>query len=104
VPIHWNAKGEIDQYGSKETLILLPVLLPLLTYLIFLAVPFIDPKKKVLKMGAKYHQLKNVLVMFSSFLSVFILYLTKNESAADLSFLLVIVGLLYAASFNYFKT
>lgn len=104
VPIHWNAKGEIDQYGSKETLILLPVLLPLLTYLIFLAVPFIDPKKKVLKMGAKYHQLKNVLVMFSSLLSVFILYLTKNESAADLSFLLVIVGLLYAASGNYFKT
>jgi uncharacterized membrane protein len=88
VPIHWNAKGEIDQYGSKETLILLPLLLPLLTYLIF----------------AKYHQLKNVLVMFSSFLSVFILYLTKNESAADLIFLLVIVGLLYAASGNYFKT
>jgi uncharacterized membrane protein len=42
--------------------------------------------------------------MFSSFLSVFILYLTKNESAADLIFLLVIVGLLYAASGNYFKT
>ncbi|MDR9401712.1 MAG: DUF1648 domain-containing protein, partial [Psychroflexus sp.] len=104
VPIHWNAKGEIDQYGSKETLILLPLLLPLLTYLIFLLVPFIDPKKKMLKMRAKYHQLKNVLVMFSSFLSVFILYLTKNESAADLSFLLVIVGLLYAASGNYFKT
>ena len=104
VPIHWNAKGEIDQYGSKETLIMLPLLLPFLTYLIFVLVPFIDPKKKVHKMGKKYDQLKNVLVMFSTILCVFILYLTKNESAADLSFLLAAIGFLYAASGNYFKT
>ena len=104
VPIHWNAKGEIDRYGSKGTLILLPLLLPLLTYLIFLVVPFIDPKKKVHKMGKKYHHLKNVLVLFSTILCVFFLYLTKHESSADLSFLLVAIGFLYAASGNYFKT
>ena len=104
VPIHWNSKGEIDQYGSKRTLIILPLVLPLLTYLIFLVVPFIDPKKKVHKMGKKYHQLKNILVMFSTILCLFFFYLTKNESTADLSFLLAAIGFLYAAFGNYFKT
>ena len=31
VPTHWNWKGEIDDWGKKSTVIMIPFLLPLLT-------------------------------------------------------------------------
>ena len=46
IPIHWNINGEIDRFGDKVGLLLIPILLPLLTYFIFLVVPKIDPKNK----------------------------------------------------------
>ncbi|WP_342662761.1 DUF1648 domain-containing protein [Gelidibacter mesophilus] len=47
VPMHWNVKGEVDRYGNKVELLLIPILLPLLVYVIFLVVPKIDPKNKL---------------------------------------------------------
>ena len=47
IPVHWNINGEIDRFGDKTELLLLPILLPLLTYFIFLFVPKIDPKNKL---------------------------------------------------------
>lgn len=54
VPLHWNISGEVDGYGSKSELLLIPFLLPVLVYLIFLVIPLIDPKGKIEKMGGKY--------------------------------------------------
>ncbi len=53
VPMHWNIEGKIDRYGSKTELIWIPVLLPLLTYLLITFVPKIDPKNQLAKMGKK---------------------------------------------------
>ena len=53
IPVHWNNNGEIDRFGDKTELLLLPILLPLLTYFIFLVVPKIDPKNKLNNMGNK---------------------------------------------------
>ena len=50
VPMHYNIEGEIDRYGNKSELILIPIMTSLLIYLIFLAVPYIDPKKQIQKM------------------------------------------------------
>ena len=47
VPMHWNIKGEIDRYGEKIELLIIPFLLPFLVYIIFLVVPKIDPKKRI---------------------------------------------------------
>ncbi len=45
VPVHWNARGEVDRYGSKlEALGLLPALSVGL-YLLLLFIPRIDPAK-----------------------------------------------------------
>jgi len=51
VPLHYNIKGEVDRYGDKSELILIPIMTSLLIYVIFLAVPHIDPKKQIQKMG-----------------------------------------------------
>ena len=76
VPIHWNLEGEIDNWGSKYTLIGLVFLMPILTYIIMLVVPNIDPKKRIEAMGGKYDQFKFILVAFMSVLSIFIVFIT----------------------------
>ncbi|MBK6263810.1 SdpI family protein [Marivirga sp. S37H4] len=104
VPLHWNLEGEIDRYGNKLELLLIPILLPLLFYLIFLVVPKIDPKKKIRKMGNKYHQIKFILTGFMSMLALYILYVSKEQSLSSPNIILLIIGILYVILGNYFKT
>ena len=104
VPMHWNIKGEIDRFGDKSELILIPIMLPFLIYLIFLLVPVIDPKNKIAKMGNKYGQLKLLLTTFMSILALYILYSAKNRSLGNPNYLILILGILYVILGNYFKT
>ena len=69
VPMHWNLKGEIDRYGDKSELIIIPILLPLLVYVIFLVVPKIDPKNKLNKMGDKLQTIKFLLTTYHNHLN-----------------------------------
>lgn len=104
VPLHWNFKGEIDRYGDKIELLLIPILLPLLVYGIFLVVPKIDPKKKLHKMGNKFQSLKVLLTTFMSILAIYILYSAKNPTFTNPNHLLILIGILYIILGNYFKT
>jgi uncharacterized membrane protein len=104
VPMHWNIKGDVDRYGTKYELLLIPILLPLLIYVVFLVVPKIDPKKRIKDMGGKYQSLKGILIIFMSALSLFIMYTAKNESAHNPNYIVLIIGLLFIFLGNYFKT
>lgn len=104
VPIHWNLKGEIDRYGDKSELILIPFLLPVLSYAIFLVVPKIDPKNKLNNMGNKLQAIKFVLTTFMSILSLFIIYTAKHQTLTNPNYIVLLVGLLYLIFGNYFKT
>lgn len=104
VPMHWNIRGEIDRWGNKQELILIPVLLPLLTYIILSLVPLIDPKKNIRKMGNKYLQLKFYLTAFMSGLAIYILYLAKTTATGNFNLLFPMIGLLIMILGNYFKT
>ena len=104
VPLHWNLQGEIDRYGDKSELLLIPILLPLLTYLIFLIVPKIDPKNKLKNMGNKYRSIKVLLTVFMSILALFILYSSKNQSLSNPNYIILLIGVLYIILGNYFKT
>ena len=104
VPMHWNLKGEIDRYGDKIELLLIPFLLPFLVYIIFLAIPKIDPKNKLNKMGNKLQTLKVLITTLMSVLALFIIYTAKNQSFANPSYLVLIIGILYIIFGNYFKT
>lgn len=104
VPMHWNIKGEIDRYGDKTELIIIPFLLPLLVYLIFLVVPKIDPKNKLNKMGGKLQTIKFLLTTFMSILALFIIYTAKNQSFTNPNYIVLIIGVLFIILGNYFKT
>lgn len=104
VPLHWNVEGEVDRVGSKKELWLIPVVTTLMIYLILLAVPAIDPKRKIQEMGAKYQQLKFALVTFMSGLALVVLYMVKEGGEGSARLIFVLVGLLFAALGNYMKT
>jgi len=104
VPMHWNIKGEIDRYGDKIELIIIPILLPLLIYIIFLVVPKIDPKNKLNKMGNKLQVIKLILTTFMSILALFIIYSAKNQSFTNPNYIVLLIGILYIILGNYFKT
>nr|WP_297782735.1 SdpI family protein [uncultured Allomuricauda sp.] len=104
VPLHYNIKGEVDRYGDKTELIMIPIMMPLLIYVILLAVPYIDPKKQIQKMGNKYHSLKLILTLFMSALALFIIHSTKSGGLGNPNIIFMIVGALYVVLGNYFKT
>lgn len=103
VPTHWNTSGEIDDWGSKFSLFLLLFLLPVLTYLVTVFIPIIDPKNKINKMGGKFQQLKFGLVTLMSFLAIIIIYSSKNKSFSDTNLIYVPIGLLFMLLGNFFK-
>ncbi|WP_127137341.1 SdpI family protein [Flagellimonas oceanensis] len=104
VPLHYNIKGEVDRYGDKSELILIPILTSVLIYVIFLAVPYIDPKKQIQKMGKKYDTLKLIATTFMSVLALFIIYMAKNQSVANPNYIFLLMGVLFIIFGNYFKT
>jgi uncharacterized membrane protein len=65
VPTHWNWAGEPDAYSSKEFgAFFFPALVAGI-YLLFLALPYLDPKKERYADFRKvYHVFKNVFVAF----------------------------------------
>lgn len=65
VPSHWNFKGEVDGYSSAFlAAFALPVMM-LVLYLVFIFIPYLDPKKDQYESFAKvYHHFKDLIVAF----------------------------------------
>lgn len=103
VPIHWNYKGEIDNWGDKFSLILMLLLLPVLMYVLMTFIPRIDPKNRISLMGGKFYQLKFFLVLFMSLVALLIVYTTKERSVNNPNLVFALLGLLLIIFGNYFK-
>ncbi|WP_335966000.1 SdpI family protein [Galbibacter sp. PAP.153] len=103
IPLHFNYKGEIDRWGGKIQLIVIPILLPLLTYLIMLFAPKIDPKKRIGEMGNKYDRIKFFLVLFMSASACYIIYAVKKESL-NINSMFLLIGFFIAVLGNYMQT
>lgn len=105
VPIHFNASGEADGWGSKNTLIWLPLAMTIGTYLLMLIIPKIDPKKTLDQMGNKYDLIKFFMVLFMSILSCFIIYSAKTGSiGSEGNWIFVLSGTMVAVLGNYFQS
>lgn len=67
VPIHWNAQGQVDNYGSKAMAAFL-FFLPILLALMFQFLPKIDPKKQNYVKFQKYYDI--FAIFFTAFFVV----------------------------------
>jgi len=104
VPLPWDINGEVNRYGDKSELILIPFILPFLVYVIFLLIPLIDPKGKIKKMGRKFQSLKLILTLAMSLLAIFIIHSALFKEMANPNVILLGIGILYLVLGNYFKT
>ena len=104
VPLHWNIDGEIDRWGSRATIWLIPFLLPFLIYAIFFLVKKYDPKGRMAKMGGKFYSLRFSMVLIFSAFAVFILYSVSEGTTSLPHTVFVLIGLLFATLGNFFKT
>lgn len=104
VPMHYDISGHIDRYGSKYELMMFCSGMPAFLYLLFLIIPFIDPKGKIKAMGNKYYHLKLIMLLFISALSGFMIYTSLKPDQLNTNFLFVLLGLLFAVLGNYFQS
>ena len=71
LPIHWNIKGEADNYDSKYLFAIINTGL----YLLFLVLPKIDPRKKNYTIfSSTYYKLRLILTLFLSLFFLFVMY------------------------------
>lgn len=65
VPSHWNAAGEVDNYSSRLQHVLLFPGIMLGMYLLFLALPYLEPRRgHFIKSWGFYSLIKNFLMGF----------------------------------------
>lgn len=100
IPMHWNAGGQIDGYGSRNTIFILPVTY-LIIYLLLLFLPTIDVFKENVKKSFKnYFGIRLSMGLF--FLVLYLMILLTNFFKFDLARMLVIAICMLFASIGYF--
>ena len=102
VPTHWNYKGEVDAYSSKAFGAFFFPLINIVLYLMFLVIPYIDPRKDRYKDFKKvYHVFKGI---FIAFMSLIYFYASLAGLGYPVSINTVVpaaVGLLFIVIGNY---
>lgn len=101
VPTHWNVHGEIDGWGSKSVLWIIPFATSFLGYTLLSLAPKIDPKGQIKQMGAKFYQLKFIVVLFLATLGLYILYATQQQSMSSPKIIFILLGVFFTALGNY---
>lgn len=101
VPTHWNLHGEIDDWGSKSMLWIIPFATSFLGYVLLSLAPKIDPKGQIKQMGAKFYQLKFIIVLFLATLGMYILYATQQQTMSSPKIIYILIGVFFTALGNY---
>ena len=101
IPMHWNIKGEINSYGGKS-FVWFTALLPLVTYLLMIYVPEIDPKRESYKKHKKaYEILMNILVPFFIVVHWITIFSALGHQVSVGRIIPIGVGILFIVIGNY---
>ncbi|MCB2359694.1 SdpI family protein [Clostridium estertheticum] len=111
VPIHWNFKGQVDGYGSRFFGAFGLAFINLAMYLLFIALPYIDPKGKNYKdFQSTYQYLKYLLIILFLGIEVTTLLIGTGVAINITIIIQIMVSLLFILlgnvmgrfKFNYF--
>lgn len=96
IPVHWDVNGEIDGYGSKIFGAFALPLINLGMYIMFLVLPYIDPKgKNYAKFDSTYQYLKYLLIVFFLGLEVYTLLLATGVIVNKPIYIGIMISLLF---------
>ena len=105
VPQRWNEEGEVVAYGSKDFTIFIMPLASVFTYLLLLAVPYIDPKGKMAanQKGLRVFRFLIPLMFTAIFADICLRWLGILTGESIRLPLLLVLGF-FALMGNYFST
>ena len=105
MPMHWNIHGQIDSYMKKDIAV---SLLPLLTagmFILFKAIPRLDPKKNKYKLFKKEWEIIQVtLISFFTYLHFMIFLVSIRPEISFVPLLFFGIGILFIIIGNYLPT
>lgn len=103
VPTHWNIAGEVDGYTtpSGHTWLFLGLIIGL--YLLFLAIPYLEPRKDHLKKSLGFlYLLKNYMLLFFTSMFAYISYASTINTTFDITtYISIAIGILFILIGNY---
>ena len=105
IAMHFNLKGEVDRYGSKNELMTMTLVLTLLNAAIYLLLPQvyrIDPKRYAAENKSRLHRIAFAVSIFIAAVICLLIYSSVHENIKfSIRFILAGVGLLLAIVGNY---
>ena len=104
IATHFDIKGEADDFGSKNMLIYLLLLMIVGVFLLFKIIPVIDPKKKIALMGDSYQKIQFWVMGLMSAICIFFIYKTVSGGNLNNNLLFALMGLFSMALGNYMPT
>lgn len=105
VAMHFNLKGEVDRYGSKNELITMTLILTVVNVAVYLLLPQvyrIDPKRYAEENKSRLHRIAFAVSVFIAAVLCLLIYTSVHENI-NISgrFITAGVGLLLAVIGNY---
>ncbi len=101
IPIHFDIHGNPDNFASKSGYWWVLATTTLGIYLLMIAIPLIDPKKRIKQMGNKYYSLKLLIVGLIAIINAFSIYVAANPGLDIKMIILVILGVVILVLGNY---
>lgn len=105
VPMHWNAAGEVDGYGTPLTALLTNVGMLIFMYLLLIAIPKLDPKKDNFpKFEKTYNLITFTLMVFFFGLNIITLLSSFDIDVPMNIVMMISIGILFIVLGNYLQT
>jgi uncharacterized membrane protein len=102
IPIHWNFRGEIDNYMPKNIAVWLMPALTTLMLIGFKFLPAFDPKKSKYKLFKKeWEIIQTALIGFFAYLQFIIFYISLNPTVVMMPLMFIGLGALFVLVGNY---
>jgi len=102
VPMHWNMAGEIDRYGSRMSgAFSIPAVI-IGMYLLFLLIPYIDPRRERYQQFRKVYHFFKAYIMFFMLAIYYLIALNALGYKAEVGLWVpIMVGILFIIIGNY---
>jgi uncharacterized membrane protein len=94
IPIHFDAQGNPNNYGSKSNIALTLLFLSVGTYLFLMYIPKIDPKKNFSIFSDTFVKLRFILSLFFSAICFIIIFSVKEKELNTTLFYIVFAVLI----------
>ncbi len=105
IAMHFNLKGNVDRYGSKNELLIMTAVLTLLNAVIYLLLPQVyrlDPKRYAVENKSRLHRIAFAVSVFIAAVVCLLIYSSIHEDIKfSIRFILAGVGLMLAIVGNY---